>query len=268
MTPKPTIINTAQSTTYPRLSVQVSLTGLSFLLEVSPNENSFWEDNFKQKLHPGELLIRLIACYKNHPELAAHTGPVRVIYRHKEFALVPQALFDPNQLASYLQYNTKLLTNDYLDYDLIASQEIANVYIPYTNVNNYFFETHGDFTFLHANTVLIQATKPLANKQTKAYIFANIQEDLLDVVVYSSGELKLCNSFAITGPEDFAYFLLFVVEQLNLDPESLQLIFTNGVKQNDSYFELAYRYIRNVQVLEVNNAQVPFLLQKVYSACE
>ncbi len=259
-----TITNTNSAITYPRLSVQVSLTGLSFLLQIDSEDHQLWQESFNQKLHPGELLHKIVALYKQNTALVNHKGAVCVIYHHKEFTLVPKALFNPDKLSSYLQYNTKLLASDYLDYDEIENASMVNVYVPFTNINNFFFETYGDFTFLHSNTVFIQAVLPLARQNSHTYVFANIVDNTLDLAVFKAGILQLCNSFTVTCAQDFAYFLLFVVEQLKLDPEALKLVFTNGVAKNDPFYELAYRYIRNVNITTHKADSGSFILKNAF----
>lgn len=265
MTLQQTTINTSTVITYPRLSVQVRLTGLSFLLETTATASNTWDLIFDQKLNPAELLIKLVDFYNQHSELKQHKGTVCVVYYHKEFTLVPLALFDPEQMASYLKYNTKLLASDYLDYDQLDHQEMVNVYVPFTNINNFIFETHGDFTFLHSNTVLIQAVMAIQKTGGTAQVFANVVANSLDLIALKGNNVLLCNSYTITCPEDFAYFLLFAVEQLELDPETLHLVFTDGVSNQDDYFALAYRYIRNVSVFNKANKEVSFILQNAFA---
>ncbi|MDN3710072.1 DUF3822 family protein [Myroides ceti] len=50
---------------------------------------------------------------------------------------VPSALFDADNLGSYLQYNVKIFPTDYFDYDEISSHQLQNIYIPYVQFNNF-----------------------------------------------------------------------------------------------------------------------------------
>ncbi len=80
---------------------------------------------------------------------------VIIVHRNDLFSLVPKVLFDPNELANYLKFNTKILANDLLEYDEIQAYEMVNVYIPFVNINNFIYDQFGDFEFKHHSTVLV-----------------------------------------------------------------------------------------------------------------
>lgn len=248
-----------------RLSVQISLTGLSFLLEYRDSESWLHQVKLDQGLHPGDLLLKLRELYEREPRLKSKADKVVVIYHHKTFSWVPKALFNPDNLSDYLKYNTKLLAQDYLDYDALESKEMVNVYVPYTNINNYFFDRYGDFTFLHSSTVFLAA---ISNRFAKAQVqvVAHLEDATLMLGALSQNKVLLINSYSVTSPEDFAYYLLFIMEQLQLKGEDVQLTLSGPISKEDDYYLLAYRYVKEVDLLE--DDQQPFLLKNVDLACE
>ena len=248
-----------------RLSVQISLTGLSVLLEYSDADPWSYEHKLPSGLHPGDILLELQELMSSEPRLEAKAEEVVVIYHHTTFTFVPEVLFEPNNLADYLKYNAKILPRDYLDYDLLKSREMVNVYVPFTNINNYFFDRYGDFTFLHSATVLLAAIAR-TNNTNKTQLNAHLDAETLLVAITSGRKVALINAFAVNCPEDFAYYLLFCMEQLQLDPKEVTAVLSGTIKEDDPYFELAYRYIKDVEVLSAS--QQPFLLKNVAGACE
>jgi hypothetical protein len=46
--------------------------------------------------------------------------------------------------------------------------------------------------------------------------------------------------------EDLIYYILFITEQLNLNPETFKLILLGTIHKNDEYHNIVYKYVRNV----------------------
>lgn len=248
-----------------RLSVQISLTGLSFLAQFQDQPNWYHKVSLPPGLHPGDLLFKLQEVFETQPTLQQMPEQVVVVYHHLTFSWVPRALFDPDNLADYLKYNAKLLAQDYLDYDIVEQREMVNVYVPYTNINNFFFDRYGDFTFLHSATVFLAAiAKEFPSSQTQ--VIANLEDGDLMLAVTRQNKVLLINTYPVSCPEDFAYYLLFAMEQVQLDPKSVPLYLCGYVTEQDDYFGLAYRYVKDVEVF--NKEREPLLLKNVALACE
>ena len=60
--------------------------------------------------------------------------------------IVPQALFDKNNIKNYLKFNNSLLANDEFLYDIIKINESINVFVPIkfniSNLQQYSKESH------------------------------------------------------------------------------------------------------------------------------
>ncbi|HBB48086.1 MAG TPA: hypothetical protein DCZ44_00455, partial [Flavobacteriaceae bacterium] len=81
---------------------------------------------------------------------------IRLIHQSSWYTVVPKALFDPARGLDYLKFNTRLLDNDLVAHDLIEALDLVVVYLPFTNVNNWFFERFGSFTFEHSAAILLR----------------------------------------------------------------------------------------------------------------
>lgn len=247
--------NNLQKETHQELSVQVSLTGLSFLIkDAQKNEFTFFEHTVFDHPVPIELLTEEITkSYHKHPELQQTFSDVSVIHQNALFALVPQALFDEKNSADYLKYTSKTLTTDYIDFDTIDPTEIVNVFVPYTNVNNFFFEQYGAFTFQHHNTVFIKNILMQSTMEQSLKMYVHCLNPTVDILVVKNKKVQLCNTFKCQTPEDFVYYILFVAEQLQMNPEEFELFLTGNVTKEHPFYEAAYQYIRNVTFLKPAN---------------
>lgn len=242
---------------YNKLSLQVSLTGLSFCCFDTLNKKiiSYNEVHFDTFQKVTKIEDLFADAFHNFPELKDTYDEVLVIHNNTLSTFVPKALFDENYLGSYLQYNTKVFETDFFAYDTIANYEMNTIYIPYVNINNFFIDQFGSFDYKHANSILVskilEASKNNDNKKMVIHFNANHFE----IIVVQNQQLLLFNSFEYNTPEDFLYYILFTAEQLSLNPENFPLEIMGNISKESPYYLVAYQYIRNISLFEVNDYQ-------------
>jgi len=234
-----------------RLSVQVTLSGLSFLIASQEGDVLFFtEERYGNNLTPEELLIQLRQCIKNQEALQSQFESVTVVYTTSNYSLVPTSLFDENKASEYLKFNTKILSNDYISYDEIHGLQAVVVYVPFVNINNFLFEQYGSFAYYHSSTLLTQKFVGLEKHTQGAKVYLHVLKDQVDCVVVNHGKLILCNSYGYKTAEDFLYYTLFAFEQLRLNPDSIPVILCGDIHSKSDLYEILYAYVRNVSFLE------------------
>jgi hypothetical protein len=192
------------------------------------------------------------AFVDNH-ELTKTYDEVLVIHDNNLNTFVPKPLFDEAYLGSYLQYNTKVFETDFFDFDEISNYEMNNVYIPYVNINNFLIDQFGPFTYKNANSILMSKLLELSKNIDSKRVFVHFSAAKFEIVVVQNQKLLLFNSFDYTTKEDFLYYLLFTAEQLNLNPETFRLQLLGDITEDSEYFKLAYKYVRNVSLVDVSD---------------
>lgn len=233
-----------------KLSIQVNLNGLSFcIIDTETRKLPFYKKiSYTKPKDPVKILEEIELAYLENKELQQELNEVSVLFSNSLYSLVPYKYFEEDQASSYLKFNTKILSTDFIAHDVLKGNKIVNVYIPYTNITNFFFDKYGEFEYMHSNSVLIESIIALP-KQNKPQIFVHCKNGYFDLVVMEDGDLILCNSFNYDTKEDFLYYILFTMEQLNLDPEVVQVHLLGEVNEDSLLFEIAYKYIKNINIL-------------------
>ena len=250
---------TATENSYHKLSIQVSLNGLSFcILDTIANSLALSHSlPFKREVSPFDLHREIKQSFRDEGVLDFSFSEVIAIHRNALFSLVPQPLFDEEQLPNYLKYNAKILGTDHLDYDVLEGLEMANVYVPFTNVNNFIFDLFGEFEFKHSGTVLLETLNKLPSSRQGSICYLHLAESQMDLAVFASKKLAFYNSFAISSAEDVLYYLLFSLEQLNLDPQSLKLRLLGEITEEDRIYEFCTEYFENVSLFVPPDTTLP-----------
>lgn len=257
MTEKKTI-NIPENATkdYHKLSIQVGLNGLSFCVLDTIGHKILASESlvFGKELSPYEVLKRLKGLFNEHRVQDIPFSEVVLIHRNNLFSLVPKALFDKNELANYLKFNTKILVNDHLEYDEIESYDMMNVYVPFVNINNYIYELFGEFEFMHSGTILVQTLLNTHNNGNEPVCYVHVSEQQMDITVLSPKKLLFHNSFEYHTKEDFIYYLLFTLEQLKLDTETIKLRLFGGIEEEDDIYGICYKYIQHISIYIPSNS--------------
>ncbi|WP_029038678.1 DUF3822 family protein [Salinimicrobium xinjiangense] len=236
-----------------KLSIQVSLNGLSFCaLSKEERRIVYFRDLlFTRKLNPSQVLREIEKLYEQETFLKEENPEVIVLFSNELYSLIPEAYFNEEHASEYLKYNTKILETDYVAHDEVSVSKMMNVYIPYTNINNFFFDRYGEFEYRHCVSVLAKEFQIQNKYQTEGTrVYVNCYPGGYDLLVYQQGKLHLANSFNSATKEDFIYYLLFTAEQLDLDPTRFELILLGRIREHSDYYDIAYNYVKEIKFMD------------------
>ncbi len=244
---------------FDKLSIQVSLNGLSFCVLDTIGKKITCADRlvFKKSLAPNELQENLKALLEKYQLTTKGFSEVVVVHNNGLFSFVPKSLFNVDELANYLKFNTKILANDLIAHDTLESYDLVNVYVPFVNINNYIFDLFGEFEYTHNGTVLVQALLNTPSTTKAPVCYVHVGENQMEITVISQKKLLLYNSFIFHTNEDFIYYLLFTMEQLQLDSETTKLKLFGSVEEGDPMYDLCYEYVKYVSIFRPSIVAYP-----------
>ncbi|MBO3117757.1 DUF3822 family protein [Winogradskyella sp. DF17] len=235
------------------LSIQVNLNGLSFcILNRSQNSIEYLNSlSFERKLSPLDVLNRLKTELSSNTVFSDDFDDILVIHQNELATLVPADLYNEAYKADYLKFNSKILRSDFITHDTIAINKSVNIYVPYVNINNYIFDTFGEFVYKHASSVLIDYVlqKEVSNLNSNS-VYINVNPNAIECAVVDKSQLHLYNYFEYQTKEDFIYYILFIFEQLNLDTETIPIKLSGTIAKNDELYSIIYKYVRHVDFVD------------------
>lgn len=235
------------------LSIQLSLDGFSFCV-INTSEKQFEKIEYlpfaNSSPSPEKLLENVQGVFSRESLLQKRFGSVNITHVNQLSSLVPKSLFDEEHSRDYLKFSTKTYNNDYIVHDELENHDIVNVYIPFVNVNNFFLERFGSFEYKHFSTVLINNLLNTYKFSEHPHMFAHIGKNQFEIIVIARNKLLLYNTFSFVSKEDFIYYILFTAEQLNLNPETFELILAGLVDMDNALYKIAYKYVRKVTLIE------------------
>ena len=251
---KKTINNNIEVTSKRKLSIQFSLDGFSFCTTNTHNEVlEFSSYTFsKTKNSPELVLEKLQDIFKKEKSLQYDFETVTVIHQNNLNTLVPNEYFKEDALKSYLKYSIKTIATDLITFDELDFMNSKNVYIPYVNINNFLFQNFGEFEYKHYSSVLLEKLFSIASNDICCYI--HVSKSTFDIVIIKNSNLQFFNIFEYKTKEDFMYYVLFTLEQLDLSTEETLVSILGDMEEDSDLFRLMYTYIRNIDFLSSKNA--------------
>lgn len=200
----------------------------------------------ESNITPQNQLLSLQGFFKENLALTEHKS-VSVSHCNNLSTFVPNPFFKEDSLKDYLQYNIKVLPNDFITYDPIDSADMTNVYIPFVHFNNFLFDQFGSFEFKHSSSILIEELLKKSTNSKDSQFFVNVEKDFFQITIIQNKKLIFYNAFNFSTKEDFIYYILFTAEQLQLNPEVFKLILLGEIEKDSELYEIVYTYVRHVE---------------------
>lgn len=228
------------------LAIQVCQDGFSFSLldtlrnkvvlirAFEPDDNKLYNsDNVREFIEKDDFLTKK---YKK----------TRVVLPSSMFTVVPAPLYDPAKKNEYYDFNLKrdadrtIMSNKNTDPDLFI---VFSVNKSLDETIKRFFP--GIDPFVHLLPLLDHVSRERRSIHGN-YIHVHIERDYFNLIIFSSGDLKFCNSFRFRSPSDILYYLLNVFNKLRIKQE--ETIHLSGFTgKSDELSSVFGDYVRSVK---------------------
>ena len=251
---KKTINKKIEETSKKKLSIQFSLDGFSFYISNTHHIISkFTSFNFTKPIKSPELILKKIKeIFKNEKTLQQDFETVSVVHQNNLSTLVPNQYFKDDNLNKYLKYSVKTITTDLIVYDDLNFIKAKNVYVPFVNINNFIFQNFGEFEYKHHSSILLE--KLFLQSDDSLNFFVNISQSLFDIVVLKDSKILFYNIFEYQTKEDFIYYILFTLEQLELSTDKTKVSLLGDINKQSELYQILYTYVRNISFFNSKNS--------------
>lgn len=170
---------------------------------------------------------------------------ISVNYTGRQFTLVPTAFFEEKDARGLLEFNCGDTGSD-----IILSDEVnADIRLVYSineglksTIDRLFPNHHLRHTGSVLAKLLLQSEE-LAGEQ----VLLRIDDGSLFVAAKKDGQLLLCNHYQVQTDEDILYYVLFVLEQFELNPTAVRVSLSGLTATDSSLAKALQKYIRHIR---------------------
>lgn len=191
-------------------------------------------------VEPLKDIINNNFIYKN--EFSA----INVAFVNNRSTLIPNAIFKADKLSSFHQFNFSKQEEDLFFSDQLINLSAHNVYSIPDFITD-LFSTLKNVHFKHFSSSLIESSIINAkNNKALSLIHIHILPSSFQVIVIKNQKLELYNSFIYQSSEDFIYYLLFVLDQLNINNEEASITLTGEIEKTSVIYSMLHKYIKTL----------------------
>ncbi len=232
------------------LSMQAGLDGFSYcILDSTRNKfiairhipfsfEDFNSDVFSDKI---------ISIIDTDEYLCCKYKSVRFVFNTTMYTLVPEPIFDKEQMKLFLSFNHELNDSEVLHSNSIRNAEayivfsllyslVEAVYMRFPNSKLY----HSSVPFIESNLNRFKL------KGNKAKVIANVNSIYFDIIVLNSSGMQLYNSFYYKNADDLVYYIMYIYDQLKLNPEEADILLSGILTKNSEAYLKLKRFVRNI----------------------
>lgn len=247
-----------------KLVLQVSTDGVMLTVNEKAHNKyiAFERFSFQHVYRFDDVCILLEDLIKQSAVLKYPYYTVDCLLVNSLSTLVPSGVFEEERKKTYLKFNTFLEGDELVLTDHLKTLDAKNIFaLPFCIKGKLDF-AFPNIAYHHFSSVLIEALLAKYKNQASQKIVVHVQPSHFQVVVLDGKQMLFYNMFNHHSTEDFIYYLLFVCEQLHLNPEKIDLRLLGEIERNSAIHLITQKYIRNITFEErTDQADYSYQLQ-------
>lgn len=232
-----------------RLIIQISVDGLILAVKEVQKNRFIALENYKfQEAYTFDTVVDLLSLLSKESKLIPNKyKAVTCLIVNNLSTIVPAPLFEESRKNMYLRFNTALNEDELVVVDDIKNLDAKNVFALSSVLKTKLASLFPNVSYHHCSTVLIESLLAQSKNQPVKRLFVHVQPSHFEAIVVEGKNLLFYNTFNYQTPEDFIYYLLFVYEQLQLNPETIEAVLLGDIEKNSETYLLSQKYIRNLK---------------------
>ena len=248
-----------------RLTIQFALGGLSYALLDTTTQTLVALECYQSDLlsDSGDLFRTLERALEAKGLNDKGFDAVTCLADNRLCTLVPDALFDAADQTKYLEFGFQIPEGYTVIAEPVKAASCHNVMAWPKALQDKVAAKWPNALFTHTSSVFIDS---VMRTETANGVFLLVRNRDFDMVIKNEGKLLFFNNFKFNTKDDFAYFLLFAMEQYGLSGHDTPVCLSGLIRHASEIIDLCGRYIKDLNFvgdqhkLSVSQAlkEVPF----------
>jgi len=238
------------------ITIQCSLDGFCFVIS-DFKERKIIDIETYQTSETGDESLVMEALEKCIFKKGLYERPVhnvRYIVGNRLNTLIPEELFDEQQLDSYFLFSHELPTGHSLSYDKLPELKSVNVYALSALQKKRICNLWNNVSFVHQSSVFLNGIMHEDPFDDKTIAYVNVNSRSFDLAIVSEGKLMFFNNFRFNTKDDFIYFLMFAFKQQQLSGQEVPVYLSGLITGNSEIVKLCERYIKRICFIKPNGS--------------
>ena len=231
------------------LSIQLGQDGFSFCIleKYIKRYVGIRHYQINDKLYFNDYLEKIRSIINEDNLLKLPYASVSLLFPTRKSILIPGDIFEKEEIKAYFDLNDDLDDLDEIHFNFIPLFNTYNVFAIHTDLLNIFRSNFKSLKLYHQWSSVLCSLE-LENSKQGSCTLINFNSNFFDLIVVNEMKLIFCNSFEIKNENDFAFYLLNSLK--NLDPEikKSKILMIGNTSNKSKYFDLLNMYIKNFEI--------------------
>ena len=178
--------------------------------------------------------------------LKNNSGKLQLLFEDEGYTLVPQSLFVQTELTSYLSH---FIEQDKMDSGTVVFSEINNVIVISLLNKAVVDAAKSVFSNVEVKSytqALLSFSNTIHSKTRDYSLIVSVNSTYFDLVIRKRGQLHFFNRFTFSTKEDFAYFLIMALQNLEIKNEDVEINLLGEINPQSPIDEMLNRYFSEV----------------------
>jgi len=179
--------------------------------------------------------------------LTPEYNTVNLVLSNSRGTLVPEALFDHDLKYSYFNLNFQKTSAETIEENFVNQLRAYFVWsLPSTLLDSFTANIKAPQHIYHSGTLFLENILIQYQKDHQNLIITDLEASLARIAVMKKGRLHFFNIFSYSNDVDLLYYLMYVSEKLEVNPDEDPYVFTGDVYRNSELYQLLERYLNNI----------------------
>ncbi len=239
----------AEKSSQYRMAIQCTLGGLSFALLDTETQALVGLEFYQSELltDSNDLVRTLERALESKGLNNKAFQSVTCLIDNRFCTLVPEPLFNEVDQAKYLDFGFQLPESYTIVSELLASIQCHIVFAYPKALQDKLLAKWKDAKITHSSSVFINS---VMKNDLETAAFVQVRNRDFDMLIKKEGKLFFFNNFKFNTKEDFAYFLLFAMEQNGCSGQDIPVCFSGLIRPASEIIDLCGRYVKDIRFVE------------------
>ena len=239
----------AEKSSQYRMAIQCELGGLSFALLDTKIQTFIGVEYYQSELltNSNNLIHTLERALESKGLNNKDFQSVIFLIDNRFCSLIPEPLFNEADQAKYLEFSFQIPENYTIVSEPLSSIQSRLVFATPTVLLDTMYIKWKNTKITHSSSVFINL---IMKNDLESGVFLQVRNRDFDMIIKKDGKLFFFNNFKFITKEDFAYFLLFAMEQNHCSGQTMPVYFSGLILPASEIIDLCGRYVKDIRFVE------------------
>ncbi|MCR5889290.1 DUF3822 family protein [Hymenobacter sp. J193] len=173
---------------------------------------------------------------------------VRLSVHNRHFTLLPAPLFREGDEDTYLRLHHRAdAAREVVRSYRHAGRDIVSVFAAERDVAEWFGRLYPTGKLLHHTSALLEGLVHQSDRGAPRRLYVSISQQEVTLLVVRDKQPEFCNVFAFSTPEDLIYYIILVMQEMQLNPDQDPVLVWGDLLHDSALFTILRKYIRNIR---------------------